>query len=168
MIRWFTTIKIILKIHQFRVIQTYHKKMQIKQVQTVRWTWVYPWPSGWVTPVTIRKFLCFQCSLVFSLYWTYDNGFYFILQGKQDLPVMVRGMGLRKICKPISDSRICSLQQINLLKLALGPKCPNFHVLIDQWNGRVYPQFLLLSQPISLRSIPALMIRNKNYIVLLF
>ena len=159
---------IIVGVYWFHAIQTYHKKMQIKQVQTVRWTWVYPWPSGWVTPGMIKRFYFFN---VFN-----SSGFIRLetivsissLQGKQDLPVMVRGMGLQKRCKPISDSRKCSLQRINLLKLALGPKCPNFHVLIDQWNGRVYPQFLLLSQPISLRSIPALMIRNKNYIVLLF
>ena len=65
------------------------------------------------------------------------------------VPVMVRGMGLLKICKLISDLRRYSLLRIVPLKLALGPTCPNFPSLIDLWNGRVYPPSLVLFLPIN-------------------
>ena len=66
-----------------------------------------------------------------------------------NVPVMVRGMGLLKICKLISDLRRYSLLRIVPLKLALGPTCPNFPALIDLWNGHVYPPSLVLFLPIN-------------------
>ena len=66
---------------------------------------------------------------------------------------MVRGMGLLKICKLISDLRRYSLLRIVPLKLALGPTCPNFPALIDLWNGHVYPPSLVLFLPINLNEV---------------
>ena len=65
-----------------------------------------------------------------------------------NVPVMVRGMGLLKIYKLISDLRRYSLLRIVPLKSALGPTCPNFPALIDLWNGHVYPPSLVLFLPI--------------------